>query len=377
LHSVDRWPYNPDLMPVKAKGYQETPNGFFAYVKVGKRQTSKRFPKETHPDDIEIWRAKARKELRAAQAEKGTLAYDIQTFLDLMPESRRKTDFAAWLTKWADSDLGARTRASLTYQDFRTLFDGPWANYSGSSKNHLRSYYLSLVKHLDGLKGHAACPLREIPKWGEAKPRKGFFTDAQVAAICQHLPADYADAIEFFATTGWRSEEVKGLLWDEVDEGDEMIRLSPERSKNDEGREFPFDPVREVIERRLALRAERGSPYVFTYVYGGKAKKGRQTAPRVRRIGDWRKTWAKACAAAGCPGALVHAFRRTAVRNLDKLGVPRKVQMSLVGHKTEAINLRYRIVEESELRAAGKRLRARMAPKLPASENGLDTEASE
>jgi hypothetical protein len=42
--------------------------------------------------------------------------------------------------------------------------------------------------------------------------------------------------------------------------------------------------------------------------------------------------------AAGGPGRLLDDFRRTVVRDLDRAGVSRSVQMALVRHKTEAIN---------------------------------------
>ena len=46
---------------------------------------------------------------------------------------------------------------------------------------------------------------------------------------------------------------------------------------------------------------------------------------------------------AGCPGALVHDMRRSAVRTFERAGVPRSVAMSIVGHKTESIYRRYAI----------------------------------
>jgi integrase len=58
----------------------------------------------------------------------------------------------------------------------------------------------------------------------------------------------------------------------------------------------------------------------------------------------------------GVPGRIFHDFRRTAVRNLERAGVPRSVAMKMVGHKTEAVYRRYAIVSDSDLRAAALKL---------------------
>jgi len=57
-------------------------------------------------------------------------------------------------------------------------------------------------------------------------------------------------------------------------------------------------------------------------------------------------------------GLIFHGFRRAAVRNLERAGVPRSVAMRLVGHKTESVYRRYAIVSESDLREAVDKLGA-------------------
>ena len=72
--------------------------------------------------------------------------------------------------------------------------------------------------------------------------------------------------------------------------------------------------------------------------------------------GGYNKAWRKARIAAGCPGRIPHDFRRTAVRNLVRAGVPDGVAMQLTGHKTRAVFERYNIVSAGDLREAAQRL---------------------
>src|SRR5262245_48805513 len=67
----------------------------------------------------------------------------------------------------------------------------------------------------------------------------------------------------------------------------------------------------------------------------------------VERIKYFRAAWENARNEAGCPNALVHDMRRSAVRTFERAGVPRSAAMSMVGHKTEAIYRRYAIVDEA------------------------------
>lgn len=99
-----------------------------------------------------------------------------------------------------------------------------------------------------------------------------------------------------------------------------------------------------------ALRAQDAIvPYVFCYTEGVKA------GQRITESG-YNKAWRTARVAAGCPGRIPHDFRRTAVRNSVRAGVPERVAMHMSGHKTRAVFERYNIVSAGDLRDAAQRL---------------------
>jgi integrase len=108
--------------------------------------------------------------------------------------------------------------------------------------------------------------------------------------------------------------------------------------------------LRGLLERRLELtrRCERAQRRVIPHVFHRSG----------RRIVTMAKSWRTACTRAGVPGRLLHDLRRSAVRNLERAGVPRSVAMRMVGHKTESVYRRYAIVSEADLREAGVKLAA-------------------
>ena len=183
--------------------------------------------------------------------------------------------------------------------------------------------------------------------------RKGFFTDDEVRPVLKHLPDWYAPAIEFGWRTGWRSGEVKGLTWSQVDFRAGTVRLEPGTTKNREGRVFPFaafPALAELLQRQWERTQEwqRMHGQIVPWVFWRDG----------RRLGDHRDKWTRACRLAGLPGRLVHDLRRSAVRNLERAGVPRSSAMKLTGHLTESVYHRYAIVSEADLAEAVGKLAA-------------------
>ena len=165
--------------------------------------------------------------------------------------------------------------------------------------------------------------------------------------------------VRFAYITGWRmASEVLPLEWRRVDMNRGVVTLDPGTTKNGEGRTFVLtQELRTLLEEQDKRRKATGQivPWVFFRMVG---KRGGRAEKQPKPITSFTKAWRNACHAACVGRRMPHDFRRTAVRNLDRAGVPRSVAMRMVGHKTEAIYRRYRIVDEQDLRDAAARLDA-------------------
>ena len=190
-----------------------------------------------------------------------------------------------------------------------------------------------------------------IPMLQENNVRKGFFEHGDFVALRNALPDYFKPVVTFAYYTGWRKQEILSLRWNQVDLQSQTIRLEPGTTKSDAGRTIALDgELLEVVKARWDKRKVAEIPgqsptLLCTFVFHRDGKP----------VGDFRDVWAKACKEARLPGKVLHDFRRTAVRNMVRAGVPERVAMMVSGHKTRSVFDRYNIVSEEDLKEAARR----------------------
>jgi integrase len=246
--------------------------------------------------------------------------------------------------------FGGRRLASITTVDVRAY---TVQRLESGAANATINRELAILKRAFRLAEQAGTVLHRphVPMLAEDNTRTGFFERDEFDAVRAALPDHLRGVVTFAYLTGWRvPSEVLTLQWKQVDRKAKTVRLEPGTTKNGEARTFPYGALPEladVIETAWAEHqrlAEGGTlcPYVFHR--------------RGRPIRDCRDSWLRACEAAGIPGALMHDFRRTAVRNLVRAGVPDTVAMKLTGHKTRSVFDRYNVTSGADLEEAVGRL---------------------
>ncbi len=192
----------------------------------------------------------------------------------------------------------------------------------------------------------------EVSMLREDNRRKGFFEAGEYRAVLEHLPEELKPVIQTAYITGWRiASEILTRQKHHVNLQAEWLRLEPGETKNGEGRNFPLTPdLREVLEWQIekTRAVEQTTGRIIPWLFH------RDGIP----IRDFRGAWETACKGAGVPGRIPHDFRRTAVRNLERAGVPRSAAMAMVGHRTESIYRRYAIADEAMLKEGAVKLAA-------------------
>jgi len=179
--------------------------------------------------------------------------------------------------------------------------------------------------------------------------REGFFEADQFRAVHGKLPAHLKLLATFLYWTGWRKNEATRLQWRQVDLNAGVIRIHG--TKNREPRTIPYGalPVLKNLfdqQHKDVKELERKKARVIPWVFhrGGK------------QIKDFLGAWHVACGKAGLAGRIPHDFRRSAARNMLRVGIPQAVAMKIGGWKTDSVFRRYAIVDENMLAENIKKL---------------------
>jgi integrase len=221
------------------------------------------------------------------------------------------------------------------------------ARQGEKAKNATINRELAALKRMFRL-GMKSTPLKVMrvpafPHLAENNTRTGFLEDGQYHKLVSYRPELWFRAIvECGRTYGWRISEVLQLTVKQIDTEHRVIRLEPGTTKNKSGREVVMT---EAVFQLLSACIDGKGPenYVFTRSCG-------------KPVRDFRVTWENACAYAGVPNLLFHDLRRTAARNLRRIGIGENVIMRIGGWKTRSVFQRYDIVDNRDIADAMKKL---------------------
>jgi integrase len=175
--------------------------------------------------------------------------------------------------------------------------------------------------------------------------RRGFVEEAQYRRLAELVKEPWLRAMLALAYTyGFRKAELLEMKCSQVDLLNNTVSLYSGETKNGEPRTVYLTEECRFIVTELR-KSKRPEDFLLTRKNG-------------EPIHDLRGTWAALTEEAKLPGLLLHDFRRSAVRNMIRRGVPQKTAREISGHKTDSVFNRYNIVSEADLQEAARKIEA-------------------
>jgi integrase len=200
---------------------------------------------------------------------------------------------------------------------------------------------LTMLKRAFNLGYRADPPLvtkvPHIQRLPERNVRTGFLEPEHYKRLRDQLAGDLKLLFVLGYNTGARLGELRQIKWSQVESN--RIVLNPGTTKNGDGRSLPiYGEMSGWIAMAKQTRDQFPDCPFVCHNHG-------------KPLGDScvKKSWKKACTAVGLPHLHFHDLRRSAVRNMDRAGVPRPVAMRISGHKTESMYNRYNIVSDRDV----------------------------
>jgi integrase len=238
---------------------------------------------------------------------------------------------------------------------------------SNATVNRELSAVSAALYHAARMTGEGGKPLlAHVPtfpsKLTEAPPRKGFIGEKEYAILAANAkPLWLRTLIALAYAYGFRKSEMLGLRCSQVDLAGGWVQLYGEDTKNGEGRKVKL--TRECALLLAACKEGKGADdYIFTREDG-------------KHVVDPRDDWYTLCVASGLGqlvsakradgeeyekyvGLILHDFRRSAIRNMDRRGVPQTIAMKISGHRSVSVWRRYNLGDERDLEQATQKIEA-------------------
>jgi integrase len=192
-----------------------------------------------------------------------------------------------------------------------------------------------------------------IPRLEEQSPRGRYIAPADFAALVERLPAYLHPFADFAYRHGIRKGQLARTQRRFVDLQRGVVAWPPAECKHREPHVAPLADDALALVRGLMQAPPLWCPYLF---HGPHCAPGRVASRTYGCVGDFKKSWASACKAAGFPvgrkagGYVFHHTRNTAATNMRAGGMEEADAMKVTGHTTAHVFRHYDIGNVEALR---------------------------
>ena len=191
-------------------------------------------------------------------------------------------------------------------------------------------------------------PTVKTPKLKNKRIR--WITHAEANLLIKCLPDYLKPVVTFALATGLRKSNIVDLEWSQIDMQRKVCWIHPEDAKAGKAIGVPLNDTACSV-----LRDQIGKHHQFVFVREVKFIRATQKG-QVYRIGDFRKAFGTACAAAGIDNFRFHDLRHTWASWLVQAGTPISVLKEMGGWETIDMVMRYAHLAPNHLAEHAKQI---------------------
>src|SRR5215472_2398561 len=277
--------------------------------------------------------------LRVERTKFEELAEDLKT--DYRVNKKKTLRRVEELIAHLKQTFGGRRAIDITSQEVKAYVN---KRQQEGASNATINRELGALKRMFALAAkHTPPKVGQVPHIAQLKEsniRSGFFEHEDFLALRGALPDHAKVAVTLAYYSGMRMGEVCSLTWSQVNLTEGKLYLKAQDTKTE-------------TPRVLYLT---GDLYRVLEAWKCKCEEKWATCPWIchrfgRRLQSLKRSWYQACERVGLGGRvkdeakgrevwrgkIPHDFRRTAIRNMVRAGIPEKVAMAISGHKTRSV----------------------------------------